>query len=62
MGYDTPSVWNKINIHVGGSYGDKQATMERWAAAYNRLTPSCRLRMTGDYQQSCQGVLLRNWA
>ncbi|KAL6778268.1 hypothetical protein ACKKBG_A17550 [Auxenochlorella protothecoides x Auxenochlorella symbiontica] len=46
MGYDTPSVWNKINIHVGGSYGDKQATMERWAAAYNRLTPSCRLRMT----------------
>ena len=33
MGYE-PNMWNKMNIHIGGTYGhtpeDKQATLERF--------------------------------
>ena len=46
MGYE-PSPWNKINIHVGSTHGDKEATMQRWAEGLRRLSPACRARMTG---------------
>jgi len=34
-----------INIHVGGSYGDKGATMERFIESFNRLTSSVKSRL-----------------
>ena len=45
MGYE-PSPMNKINIHVGGVYGDKEATMQRWADNYRKLSPNCQARVT----------------
>lgn len=47
MGFE-PSPWNKINIHVGGVYGNKKETLLRWAKAYNQLSDACRARMTGN--------------
>lgn len=37
---------NKINIHVGGAYGNKEETLERFAAAYSKLPDNIRLRLT----------------
>lgn len=45
MGYP-PSHENKINIHVGGTYGDKDETLQRFAANFRRLSPACQKRLT----------------
>jgi len=37
MGY-TPSYENKINIHVAGAYGDREATAKRWIKSWQRLS------------------------
>lgn len=42
----TPSHWNKINIHVGGTYGDKMATMARFSQQFNLLSDNLRARLT----------------
>ena len=44
MGY-TPSFENKINIHVAGVYGDREATAKRWIRAWYRLSDSCKSRL-----------------
>ncbi|RYD50722.1 MAG: UV DNA damage repair endonuclease UvsE [Sphingobacteriales bacterium] len=41
-----PSHWNKINIHVGGVYGDKTAALARFAATYQSLSENLRKRLT----------------
>lgn len=41
-----PSHWNKINIHVGGTYGDKRATLARFAQNFKRLSENLRARLT----------------
>ncbi|WP_460636453.1 UV DNA damage repair endonuclease UvsE [Larkinella harenae] len=41
-----PSHWNKINIHVGGTYGDKAATMGRFAQNFQLLSKNLRARLT----------------
>ncbi|KAG7670542.1 hypothetical protein Ndes2526B_g00304 [Nannochloris sp. 'desiccata'] len=46
MGYTSASPENKINIHVGGVYGNKPTTLERWAGNYKKLSPNCRARVT----------------
>jgi len=40
------TVYNKINIHIGGAYGDKQATLKRWIDNYHRLDPNTKMRLT----------------
>lgn len=41
-----PSHWNKINIHAGGTYGDKAATLARFAENFSRLSENLRARLT----------------
>ena len=38
--------WNKINIHIGGVYGDKISAMERFCKNFTRLPESVRSRLT----------------
>ena len=40
------TVYNKINIHIGGAYGDKQATLKRWIDNYHRLNHNTQARLT----------------
>eukprot|EP00879_Flechtneria_rotunda_P013830 GHRR01014443.1.p1 GENE.GHRR01014443.1~~GHRR01014443.1.p1 ORF type:complete len:1060 (+),score=468.43 GHRR01014443.1:1060-4239(+) len=48
MGFLPATPFNKINIHVGGTYGgDKEATLRRFSAVVNeRLSPNCKARLT----------------
>lgn len=41
-----PSHWNKINIHVGGAYGDKMATLHRFAKNFKLLSAHLQKRLT----------------
>ncbi len=54
----TPSHWNKINIHVGGTYGDKSATLTRFAQNFQLLSENLRARLTveNDDRQSLYTV------
>lgn len=45
MGLD-PSHWNKINIHVGGAYGDKDATLKRFTQNFRLLSAGLQKRLT----------------
>ena len=38
--------YNKINIHIGGVYGDKVSAMERFCTNFNRLPDSVKSRLT----------------
>ena len=40
------SPWNKINIHVGGAYGDKTETMKRFAQNFRLLSNNLQSRLT----------------
>jgi UV DNA damage endonuclease len=44
MGFD-PSPHNKINIHIGGAYGDHETTAKRWIANWQRLSDACKARL-----------------
>ena len=41
-----PSHWNKINIHVGGAYGDKEETIKRFATNFKLLSSNLQKRLT----------------
>jgi UV DNA damage endonuclease len=38
--------YNKINIHIGGAYGDKESAMERFCVNFERLPDSVKTRLT----------------
>ena len=38
--------YNKINIHLGGAYGDKQTAMDRFCKNFERLPDNVKLRLT----------------
>ena len=38
--------YNKINIHIGGAYGDKEKSMERFCKNFDRLPDSVKTRLT----------------
>ena len=38
--------YNKINIHIAGAYGDKQATLNRWIDNYYKLDYNTQQRLT----------------
>lgn len=40
------SHWHKINIHVGGAYGDKTATIKRFAQNFSLLSASVQKRLS----------------
>jgi len=40
------SPYSKINIHIGGAYGDKESAMERFCKSFKRLPKSVRSRLT----------------
>lgn len=41
-----PSHYNKINIHIGGSYGDKVSTLKRFCDNFKRLSTNAQKRLT----------------
>ncbi|HZF63965.1 MAG TPA: UV DNA damage repair endonuclease UvsE [Chitinophagaceae bacterium] len=50
--------WNKINIHVGGMYGDKAETLRRFAQNFSKLSTRLQGRLTveNDDKQSLYTV------
>ena len=44
MGYD-PSPYNKINIHVGGAYGDRKSTLKRFCDNFHLLNEDTKKRL-----------------
>ena len=38
--------YNKINIHVGGAYGDKQSALDRWCSNFDKLSNNTKSRLT----------------
>lgn len=42
----SPDTFSKINIHVGGTYGDKEATLKRFVENFRRLNIRTQKRLT----------------
>lgn len=45
MGFE-PTHYNKINIHIGAAYKDKQAVLNAWCSNYEKLDENTRRRLT----------------
>jgi UV DNA damage endonuclease len=45
MGLST-TPYNKINIHIGGVYGDKESALQRWVDNFHLLDKNTKSRLT----------------
>jgi UV DNA damage endonuclease len=54
------SHWSKINIHVGGAYGDKGETMKRFAENLGLLSPALRSRLTVENDDKPGGYSVKD--
>ncbi|DBA81748.1 TPA: hypothetical protein ACH3X1_007483 [Trebouxia sp. C0004] len=59
MGFK-PSHWNKINIHIGGVYGDKLTTLDRFAVGFDRLSDNCKARLTVENDDWISGFSVKD--
>jgi len=50
--YNDPSPYNKINIHVGGAYGDKKSTLERFCKNFELLDENTKKRLVIENDDS----------
>ena len=41
----SPSHWNKINIHVGGAYRNRENTIKEWVKEWEKLSDSAKSRL-----------------
>lgn len=55
-----PNHYNKINIHIGGVYKDKKATLERFCSNFQRLLPSTRARLTVENDDKKNGYTVKD--
>lgn len=44
LGYEA-SHWNKINIHIGGAYGDRSSALKNWIESWDKLSVSAKSRL-----------------
>ena len=51
LGFE-PSNYNKINIHVGGTYGDKKSTLERFCKNFDLLADHTKKRLVIENDDS----------
>lgn len=58
MGFP-PSLWNKMNIHIGSAQGGKEEMMKSWVKSYNKLSENCRKRIAieNDDKESMYSTL-----
>lgn len=59
MELDATHLYN-INIHIGGVYGNKQETMERFIINFNRLSDTLKNRLTLENDDSKNGYTVKD--
>lgn len=52
--------YNKINIHVGGVYGDKQSALQRWVDNFDLLDDNTKSRMTVENDDKTSAYTVRD--
>mgnify|MGYP003348550864 CR=1 FL=1 len=54
------SPFSKINIHVGGSYGNKQDALKRWSDNFERLSDNIKKRLTLENDDKAGGYTVKD--